>query len=229
MSLRGHPYPGLWINFESGEGSGKGLQQKLLVDGLKRMGFVVSAGREPGTTLVGEKIRSLLQDPNLPKLNPKTEMLLYVSAGVEIFEQEIKPLLEQREIFVGDRWRYSTMAHQGYGLGIDLDLIDALTKFSCTGAYPDITLLLDIAPELGLSKITGYEFSGKKRDKIESRKIEYHQRVRKGYLEIAQKNPERFRIIPYIDGKPDEMNKQIIQSVDDFIKEHNLKDKIARS
>ena len=228
MGKRGHSYTGVWINFEAGDGAGKGFQQKLLVDYLKARGFIVQAGREPGTTPAGERIRALLQDPAMPKLNPKTEMLLFVGTGVEFFEQLVKPTLERGEVFVTDRWRYSTMAYQGYGLGIDLNVIEALIKFSCSGAYPDLTFLIDINTELGLSKVIGNEFAGSKLDKIESRDTDYHKRVNQGYREIARQNPDRFRVIPYIDGKPDEMHLQIRKYVDGFIAGHNLEDKLAR-
>ena len=229
MTKRGHAYPGLWINFEAGEGAGKGTQQKMLVKYLRDRRFVVNFGREPGTTLAGEQIRKLLQDPSLPNLNPKTEMLLYVAAGIEFFEQLAKPTLKRGGIFVTDRWRDSTRAYQGYGLGIDLRVIDILTVFSCDGAYPDITFLLDIDPGEGLSKITGYEFSGKrKKDKIEEREADYHARVNSGFREIARQNPDRFRVIPYMEGNPNKMQQQIRKYVDGFLVEYDLENMLAR-
>lgn len=225
---RGHLYPGLWINFEAGEGAGKGTQQKLLVEHLKSRRFDVDSGREPGTTIAGEEIRRLLQDPDKPKLNPRTELLLYVGAGIEFFEQLVKPVIERGGIYVTDRWRYSTMAYQGYGLGLNLGMISILTEFSCDGAYPDMTFLLDIDPQSGLSKITGNEFSGSKMDKIESRGSDYHGRVNQGYREIAKRNPDRFWVIPYLDGKPEEMHLQVRKHVEDFIAEHGLESILAR-
>ena len=185
-------------------------------------------GREPGTTPAGEGIRKILQDPNLPDLNSRTEMLLYVAAGIEFFEDIVKPSLINGEIFITDRWRYSTKAYQGYGLGIDLGVIDSLIKFSCDSSYPDITFLLDVDPKIGLSKITGNEFSGSSKDKIEKRALEYHQRVREGYLETANQNPERFRIIPYVEGKPEEMHKMIVEKVEDYIRENNLENVLLK-
>lgn len=227
MSKRGHNYLGLWINFEAGEGAGKSTQIGLLADYLKDKRFLVNVGREPGTTLAGEQIRKTLQDPNLPTLNPRTEMLLYVAAGIEFFEQTLKPSLTAGEIFITDRWRYSTKAYQGYGLGINLDLIDSLTRFSCDGDYPDLTFLLDINAKLGLSKISGHEF-GSKKDKIESRSIDYHKRVNQGYSEIAQQNQDRFKIIPYVNGNPNIMQDQIRKNVEEFISEYDLEKILAR-
>ena len=228
MSKRGHKYPGLWINFEAGEGAGKTTHQRFLANYLMNRDFDVQWGREPGTTLAGEKIRDILLDPNLPKLNPGTEMLLYVGAGIEFFEQILKPTLERGGIYLTDRWRDSTKAYQGYGLGIELNVIDTLTKFSCGGAYPDITFLIDIDAELGLSKISGNEFAGSKIDKIEVRNLDYHKRVNQGYKEIVRQNPDRFKVIPYIDGNPDKMQEQIREYTDEFISKHGLESKLAR-
>src|SRR3972149_3077511 len=113
MTERGHSYHGLWINFEAGEGAGKSIQQKLLADYLENRGFIVQWGREVGTTSVGEDLRRLLMDPSSPELNPKTETLLYMAGGIELFEQLIKPSLIRKEIYITDRWRYSTTAYQG--------------------------------------------------------------------------------------------------------------------
>ncbi len=224
---RGHSYPGLWINFESGEGGGKTTQSKLLAEYLSGKGYIVEVGREPGTTAAGEHIRKILQDSNLPELNPRTEMLLYVAAGIELFENRIKPSLMQEDIFISDRWRYSTKAYQGYGLGIDLGVIDNLIDFSCAGARPDLTFLLDIDARLGLQKSKGKNEFGKE-DKIEARKLEYHQRVNQGYREIARQNSGTFRVVPYIDGQPDWMQFSIRKYVDEFIKENHLEPVLSR-
>ena len=173
---RGHNFPGLWINFEAGEGAGKGKQVELLYSYLKERGFIVAKGREPGSTAVGEQFRIILQNPDMPELHAKTELLAYISAGVELFNKEIKPILERGGIFITDRWRFSTQAYQGHGLGLDLELIKMLTNFSCDGNYPDLNILIDIKPEKGLSKISGNEFGAHKMDKLEARGIEFHKR-----------------------------------------------------
>ncbi len=222
MAKRGHPYKGLWITFEAGEGAGKGTQIKLLAEHLSDQEYRVTTGREPGHTLAGEEIRKILQHPEMPKLNSKTEMLLYVAAGIEFFEQSVKPILERGEIFLADRWRDSTKAYQGHGLGINLSVIDILTRFSCDEAYPDLTFLLDIDAELGLRKLTGNEFHGHEKDKIEQRSLEYHERVNKGYRKIAAQNSQRFRVISYQEGEIDRTQQQIREEVDKYIKQHKL-------
>ena len=224
---RGHIFPGFWLNFESGEGSGKGTHINLLRDYLKNKKFFVEIGREPGETKVGEIFRNILQNPKFPELDFKTEMLIYVASGIELFTQKIKPVLSDGGIFVTDRWRYSTLAYQGYGLGIDLDLIERLIKFSCDNCYPDITFLIDIDPKIGLLKASQKkEFSSE--DKIEARTLEYHKKVNKGYMIIAKDNPSQFRVIPYINDGIDAMQNQIREEVYKFILNHNLEDKLKR-
>ena len=225
---RGHSFPGLWINFESGEGAGKDTQINLLVEDLRAAGYLVETGREPGTTPAGEQIRKVLQDPNLPPLNSKTEMLLYVAAGIEFFEHCVKPVLKDGKIYISNRWRWSTDVYQGRGLGVDSNLIKSLTRFSCNGAYPDITYLLDIEAEKGLSKVTGNEFENYKHDKIEARGIAYHKKVNEGYREIARENPERFKVIPYFEGQPEAMREQIKSHFYDFIRRHRLEETLVR-
>ncbi|MCX6749658.1 MAG: dTMP kinase [Candidatus Pacearchaeota archaeon] len=228
MTTRGHDYPGLWINFEAGEGAGKTTQSQLLSDYLESKGFFVVRGREPGGTPLSEQIRRMLLGFNDSELSQKTELLLFVTAGTDYFERVAKVVLQRGEILVTDRWRYSTMAYQGYGLGLDMKMIRALTEFSCDGAYPDITFLLDINPEIGLAKITGDEFAGSERDRIESREANYHRRVNDGFREIARQNPERIVVIPYLEGKPKLMYSQIVNYAEAFIKEHDLEHRLAR-
>ncbi len=226
---RGHDFPGLWISFEAGEGAGKGTQQEMLFYYLQGIGYVVERGREPGTTPAGEEFRKFLQDPSRPELNPKTETLFYVGAGVEFFEGEVRPALKKGKTHITDRWRDSTRAYQGYGLGIDLNVIDILTKFSCSGAVPDITYLIDIDAKTGLAKAAGHEFEGAEKDKIEARDLGYHKKVNQGYRELAARDPDRFKIIPYIEGNPEEMHNQIRKHVNEFIEKYGLESTLARS
>jgi dTMP kinase len=228
MERRRHPYQGLWISFESGEGAGKGTQIELLRDFLTEKGYTVIIGREPGHTESGEAIRNVLQNPDMPKLDEKTEMLLYVAAGIPFYEQAVKPALEKGDIFLADRWRDSTKAYQGYGLGISLEVIDILTKFSCGGSYPDLTFLLDVQPQIGLAHIKGNEFGSHTMDKIESRPLEYHERVNEGFRLIAQENLDRFRVIPYQEGNIDGMQTQIRNEVERYIREHSLADRLSK-
>jgi len=100
MADRNHPYPGLWISFEAGEGAGKGTQKRMLAKYFEDKGLLVKLGREPGTTPAGEAIRNLLQNSSFPELNPRTEMLLYIGAGVEFFEGQVKPILEKGEFLL---------------------------------------------------------------------------------------------------------------------------------
>ena len=186
------------------------------------------SGREPGETLAGEEIRKLLQHPEMPKLNSRTEMLLYIAAGIEFFEQTIRPCLIEGEIFISDRWRDSTEAYQGFGLGIDREIIQRLTNFSCDGAYPDLTFLIDVDPKIGLENVSGNEFTGHKRDKIESRDLEYHERVNEGFRKIAKENPKRFRVIPYRKDDVSSMHEQIREYTKSYIESQDLGKNLLR-
>ena len=225
---RGHPYPGLWINFEAGEGAGKGTHIKLLEKYLDENCFYVETGREPGGTAIGEQYRIILQNPDMPPLNPKTEILTYVAAGIELFDKAIRPVLEKRGIFLTERWRYSTEAYQGHGLGIDLEVIKILTEFSCDGCYPDLTTLLDIDAKIGLRRVTGHEFGNHRTDKIEARDLLYHERVNAGFREIARENADSFFVVPYVEGDIEGMQNQIRQTVNNLIEQHQLRNKLLR-
>lgn len=229
VEKRGHPYTGLWISFEAGEGAGKGTQLNKLKEYLESQGYATVTGREPGHTEAGEAIRNVLQNPDLPRLDMRTETLLFIAAGIPFFELAVKPTLEKGGTFLADRWRDSTKAYQGYGGGIDLDTIDTLTRFSCAGAYPDLTFLLDVPAKIGLSHITGNEFGIHTADKIESRPLDYHEKVNEGYRQIAAANPQRFRVIPYVEGDIDGMQQQIRNYVEEYVDRHQLRDKLLRT
>ncbi|MFH1339092.1 MAG: dTMP kinase [Candidatus Omnitrophota bacterium] len=191
---------GKFITLEGPEGSGKSTQGRLLARYLKSEGYKAIFLREPGGTKLSEKIRRILLDKSSPKICPMSEMLLYMAARAQLIREVIKPALKRGYFVVCDRFLDSTVAYQGYGLGVDLSLIEYLGNFLVSGAKPDLTIFLDVAVKKGLS------FRAKKLDRIEQRPLTYHARVRRGYLELAAKHPERFVII-----KPDK-DKRITQA-----------------
>jgi len=229
MFKRGHDYPGLWLCLEGGEGSGKDTQIKLLKESLQNKGYIVNVGREPGHTIVGKKIREILQNPDIKEIDVKTETLLYIAAGIEFFKQSVKPVLEKGEIFLANRGRWSTKAYQSYGNGIDMKAIDHLIDFSTDGSLPDLTYIIDIEARRGLGMLTSGEFEGHTKDKIEARGLEYHERVNQGYREIAEENRQSCKIIPYIPGNKEKMQSQIRTLTQNFISHYNLEDKLARA
>ena len=179
---------GTFITFEGSEGCGKSTQSKLLAEYLRRKGCKVVYLREPGGTAISEKIRNILLDPK-NHIEPLSETLLYMVARVQLVKQIIKPALAEGKIVICDRFLDSTIAYQGYGLGVDIKFIQHTGKLATDGIKPDLTILLDLAVKEGLRY---REFS---KDRIEKRSLSYHLRVRKGYLKLAACEPKRIKVI----------------------------------
>ena len=179
---------GKFITFEGSEGCGKSTQSKLLYEYLKENGYKVIYLREPGGVKVSEKIRQLLLDPK-NDMTAEAETLLYMAARSEVVNRIIKPALAKGKIIVCDRFLDSTIAYQGYGLGIDVKTIKFIGKFATCGISPDLTILLDLPVRAGLKH---RQFS---KDRIEQRSFVYHELVRKGYLALAKAEPKRIKIV----------------------------------
>lgn len=179
----------LFISFEGPEGSGKSSHIKALFNYLKSKGFLVVKFREPGDTLIGEKIRKILLDPKNKNMNKLTETLLYMACRSQLVEEKISPYLKRGYIVLCDRFFDSTFAYQGFGLGVDVNLIKILTKAVCKNIIPDLTILLDLPVKVGLKRLGSYK------DRIEQRKISFHERLRNGYLRLAKLYPERIKVI----------------------------------
>ncbi len=180
---------GKFITFEGSEGCGKSTQSRLLVDYLKKKGFQVVYLREPGGTKISEKIRKILLDAKNDSLSPAAEMLLYMAARAQVVSAVIKPALQKGKVVVCDRFLDSTLAYQGYGSGLDTNLIKIIGKFVTQGIIPDLTIFLDLPVRKGLVHRKSVE------DRIESRSLKYHTRVRNGYLKLAHYQPKRIKIV----------------------------------
>lgn len=180
---------GKLITFEGSEGCGKSTQSKLLCEFLKRKGYKAVFLREPGSTRISEKIRNILLDAKNDSITPAAEMLLYMACRAQIVDQKIKPALKAGFIVICDRYLDSTLAYQGYGLGMDTEFIKQIGKFATGGIKPDLTILLDVAVKKGLSYRTS------NRDRIEQRPYDYHKRVRSGYFKLAAAYPQRIKVV----------------------------------
>lgn len=180
---------GVFITFEGPEGSGKSTHSKLLCDFLRKRGFKVLYTREPGGTLVSEKIRKILLDPKNKGMDVVCEMLLYMAARAQIVKEKILPALKSGKIVICDRFTDATLAYQGYAGGLDLKTIKDLGGIVTKGISPGITFLLDIDAKEGLSR------AGKTKDRMERKSLLFHKKVRKGYLTIARKEPRRLKIL----------------------------------
>lgn len=182
----------MFITLEGPEGSGKTSHIPHLVEYLREQGHVVFPTREPGGTSISEQIRNILHDMKNAEMHPRTETLLYQAARAQIVEQVIKPRLADKEIVISDRYYDSTIAYQGYGHQQGLDEIRALVKYATGGLSPDLTILLDLDIEVGLKRKTQNEVEW---NRMDAYTLEFHKRVRNGYLEMVKQEPKRWVIV----------------------------------
>lgn len=183
------------ITFEGIEGSGKSTQAGLLVEYLRGKGLNVILTREPGGVEVSERIRSILIETGL-NISPKAELFLFLASRAQHTDELIRPSLQKGYIVVCDRYIDASVAYQGYGRGLDVGMIKRLNDLATDGLRPDLTVLLDLPPEEGLKRVR----ASKKVDRIEGEDLEFHRRVREGYLEIARSEPDRFLVIEATGG-----------------------------
>jgi dTMP kinase len=176
----------IFITFEGLDGSGKSTQISILKNYLEDKGIKVYVTREPGGTEVGEKIRSILLDPDLT-LKPWTEAFLYIGSRVENTEK-IKKKLQEGFWVICERYMDSTIAYQGYGRGLPINILSDLNRIATSNLIPHITFLIDIEPYKSLSRKKNF-------DRIERESLEFYDKVRKGYLEIAEREKERFVVV----------------------------------
>lgn len=180
--------PGLFIAFEGGDGAGKSTQSALLRDNLVEAGHSVVVTREPGGTSVGVDIRRILLDPETGDLDPRTEVLLYAADRAEHLNRVIRPALAEGHVVITDRYVDSTYAYQGAGRALPLDEVKNLMGWATGGLVPDLTVLLDADPTAAMSRFKG-------RDRIEAAGIEFHLRVREGFLALAAQEPHRYVVL----------------------------------
>jgi dTMP kinase len=187
---------GVFISFEGIEGTGKSTQARLLAEHLRGLGAAVILTAEPGGTPISLKIRDILLSLDSKGMDHMTELLLYNAARVQHIREVIVPALARGEVVITDRFSDSTLAYQGYGRGIDKQVIEALDAVATGSMRPDLTLLLDIDVETGLSR--NREIN--KNDRLELEDVSFHEKVRRGFHEIAKEEPERVRTISCSEG-----------------------------
>ncbi len=209
---------GLFITLEGIEGSGKSTHLEYVVSYLQENNKEVVSTREPGGTLVGEKIRDLLLDKSLPNMQVETELMLMFAARVEHVKTVIEPALCQGKFVVCDRFFDATYAYQGYGREINVERIDQLRQFSIGDLQPDLTLLLDVTLEVSESRV---EARGE-RDRFENEKIAFYEKVRHGYLNIAKNQPERVKIINATKSI-DDVQENIKNCIDNLMKRTGIR------
>lgn len=211
------PNRGAFISFEGGEGSGKTTQIASLRSRLDSMGIGCLTTCEPGGTKTGVIIRQLILDPECTHILPKTELFLYAADRCQNVNELILPALNANKVVVSDRFIDSSLAYQGYGRGIDLDFIRSLMKLATGGLKPGLTLYLDLDPLGAKQRIAkrGSKF-GELGDRLERAPIDFHERVRAGYLELAKKEPDRIKIVS--GGSKSEVESKVWEQVSAFLR-----------
>ncbi|MBU6278501.1 MAG: dTMP kinase [Actinomycetales bacterium] len=197
---------GAFIVFEGGEGAGKSTQERLLAEHLAAAGLPVLRTREPGGTPAAERIRAILLDPASAGLDIRAEALLFAAARGDHVARVVRPALQVGTTVICDRYLDSSVAYQGYGRQMDPEQVRQLSLWATFDLLPDLTIILDVEPRVGLARVSDP-------DRLEAEPLEYHERVRHGFLTIAAADPARYLVI---DGSkaPDEIAVQVFAGVD---------------
>jgi dTMP kinase len=180
---------GNFITFEGIEGSGKSTQAALLKAFLEQQGLEVLVTREPGGSPIGEQIRRILLDPDNHGMVPLAELLLYEASRCQHVEAVIRPALESGKTVICDRFFDASTAYQGHARGLGIKLVGELNLVATGGRKPDLTIVLDLPVDMGLRRL------GRSLDRIEREAVEFHERVRQGYLRIAEDEPDRVKVV----------------------------------
>ena len=196
---------GLFITFEGGDGCGKTTQIKLLDEYLRNKGYETLLTREPGSKGLGIKLREILLNYD-GEVSPRAESFLFLADRAQHVDCIIKPALEKGIIVLCDRHTDSTVAYQGYGRGLDLEQIYKLNEIATNGLKPDLTIVLDVDVETSQKRV------GSEKDRMESAGVEFFERVRKGFLEIAKLEPKRVKVVDSTQTI-EEIHKQILELV----------------
>ncbi|TAN37854.1 MAG: dTMP kinase [Nitrospirae bacterium] len=204
---------GIFISLEGIEGTGKSTQVRLLAGLLRSRGLSVTETAEPGGTAISLRIREILLSLESTGMTPVTELLLYNASRVQHIAEVISPALERGDIVITDRFSDSTIAYQGYGRDIDLKLITSLDAIATNRLRPDLTVLLDIDVETGLRRNRDIN----KEDRLEREDVSFHEKVRRGFISLAGKEPDRIKRID-CSGGIDEVHRSVADIVTAFLK-----------
>lgn len=201
----------LFITLEGPEGSGKSTQAKLLARRLRREGYDAILTREPGGTRIGRRIREVILAPGHRAMCPETELGLYFSDRAQHLREVVWPGLESGKIVVSDRFTDSTLAYQGHGRGLPIALIRRLDRIMTGGFRPDVTILLDLPADKGLLRARRRHREKRelrKEGRFEIEALAFHERVRRGYLELARREAGRFVLVP-VEGSPGQVHEAV--------------------
>jgi len=198
-----------FLSIEGPDGSGKTTQARLLADHLRQAGHDVLLAREPGGTPIGDQIRQVLFSLDNKGMSPESEFLLFSASRAQLVRQVLRPHLQRGGLVVCDRFADSSLAYQGYGHGLELEMVQAVTRLATGGLRPDLTVLLDLPAEDGLAR----RKQGGRWNRLDDYDLEFHQRVRQAFLGLAAADPARWVTV---DGRPavEEVQREIQRVVD---------------
>ena len=210
---------GTFITFEGIEGSGKSTQIALLANYLSARGIRNVLTREPGGTLIGDQVRKILLDPANRSLDPTAELLLYAASRAQHLREIILPALANGMTVLCDRFSDATLAYQGYGRRLDIEMIRSLDRIVTTGMRPDLTILFDIEATMGIERARGRNNSlGLEAEaRFENEELVFHDRVRQGYLKLVVQEPDRIRIVD-ASGTSEAVQEQVRKIVDERLR-----------
>jgi len=210
---------GYFITFEGIEGSGKTTQIKKAADFLAARQVPFLLTEEPGGTALGHILRRILLDKTTLQIGDKAELLLFAAARAQHVEEKILPALQEGKVVLCDRFSDATLAYQGFGRGLELEIIRGIDIFSTGALKPDRTFLFDVPPEEGLERVRartlsrGTQATPPTEDRFEGEETAFHRRIREGYLKIAREEPERFRVFRgtlSMDAIHDDVSRQLV-------------------
>ena len=197
----------MFITLEGPEGSGKTTAVESAVKALEAQGYQIVRTREPGGTPISEQIRNVILDKANTKMDPRTEALLYAASRRQHLVEKVWPALKEGKIVVCDRYLDSSLAYQGGARKLGVDNVLEVNMFATEGTFPDLTLLFDIEPELGLARISAN--ANREVNRLDLEKLDFHKTVRNTFLELANRYPERFVIIDASKSKEEVANKTL--------------------
>lgn len=214
---------GILITLEGIDGTGKSTQHRLLVRHLRSKGYKVVSTREPGGTAVGERVRNILLASRTGELAPLAELALICAARAQHLEEVVRPALARGEIVVSDRFNDASIAYQGYGRKLGVAAVRAFDRIVCGHTQGDLTIVLDLDPRVALARAQGREIRhNSTRGRFEAAGLEFHQRVRAGYLTIARREPRRVKVVK-ADRPVVEVQTEIRRIVDAFLAPRSMK------
>jgi dTMP kinase len=204
---QGRGQGGLFIAFEGGEGAGKSTQARRLAEALTARGYDVVVTFEPGATTVGRAIREVLLDRANTHISPRAEAMLYAADRAQHVAETVRPALERGAIVVTDRYIDSSLAYQGAGRALEQAEVRELSQWASDGLTPDLTVVLDVDPVVGLQRTTGPG------DRLEAEELDFHQRVRASFLEMARRGRDRYAVIDVTETAADEVHAIVLERV----------------